>query len=298
MKRVTDIRQLEIIADQIREEIIKMLVKAGSGHSAGPLGMADVFTALYFNILHHDPKNPYGKDRDRMILSNGHICPVLYATLAKAGYFPLKELATLRKLNSRLQGHPHIHSLPGIETTTGPLGQGISVATGMAYAGKMDRKKHTVFVSTGDGELNEGQCWEAFMFAAKYKLDNLIAFVDRNNIQIDGNTEDIMPLEPVADKFRAFNWHVIEIDGNNMRQIIAAFTKAKQYTGKPIVIICKTIPGKGVSFMEKRFEWHGKPPIKEEALIALHELCEKECRLKNYNSEESKDLMNLRDKLE
>jgi len=283
MKKVANIRELEILADEIREEIIRMLVEAGSGHSAGPLGMADVFTALYFNILKHNPKNPWWNDRDRVILSNGHICPVWYATLAKAGYFPVKELKTLRKLGSRLQGHPHMHSAPGVENTAGPLGQGTSVACGIAYSAKMDKRNYNVFLLTGDGELDEGQCWEAFMFAGKYKLDNLIAFVDRNHIQIDGNTDDIMPLEPLADKFRAFNWYVVEINGNDMKQVLSAAKKAKAYKGKPTVIICKNIPGKGVSFMEKRFEWHGKPPNKEQGLVALKELTKEECELRGLD---------------
>lgn len=284
MKKITSIKELEILAEEIRIEIIKMLAEAGSGHSAGPLGMADVFTALYFNILNHDPKNPWKESRDRIILSNGHICPVLYATLAKRGYFPISELKTLRKINSRLQGHPHMHSAPGVENTAGPLGQGISVGVGMAYDLKNNKKKNHVFLSTGDGELDEGQCWEAFMFAGKYKLDNLTAFVDRNHIQIDGNTDDIMPLKPLRDKFEAFNWHVIEIDGNNMKEILSAFNKAKTHKGKPTVIICHTIPGKGVKFMEKRYEWHGKPPNKEQAVVALKELAKEECKIKGIDT--------------
>ncbi len=291
MKKVINIRELEILADEIREELIKMLTEAGSGHSGGPLGMTDVFTALYFNILNHNPQRPSWEKRDRVILSNGHICPILYTTLAKAGYFPLSELKTLRKLNSRLQGHPHRNSAPGVENTAGPLAQGTSIAAGIAYGAKMDKKKYKVFLSMSDGELNEGQCWEAFMFASKYRLDNLIGFVDRNNIQIDGNTENIMPLEPFTDKFKAFNWHVIEINGNNMKEILAAFNKAKHHEGKPTVIICKTIPGKGVSFMEKRYEWHGKVPIKEEALEALHQICEDECKLRGFNAEKCKELI-------
>ena len=298
MKKINDIKGLEILADDIREEIIRMLLSAGSGHSGGPLGIADVFTALYFNIMNHEPKKPWWDGRDRLILSNGHICPVLYATLAKSGYFPLSELKTLRKIGSRLQGHPHMHSLPGIETSGGPLGQGTSIAAGMAYGAKMDGKKYKVFLSMGDGELDEGQCWEAFMFAGKYKLDNLIGFVDRNRIQIDGNTEDIMPLEPLADKFRAFNWHVIEIDGNDMKQILSAFIKARGHEGKPTVIICKTIPGKGVSFMERRFEWHGKTPVKEEAIIALQQISVDECKIKGYDYDDCKKLINRSLRLE
>jgi transketolase len=292
IKRVTDIKRLEILSDNIREDIIKMLVEAGSGHSAGPLGMADVFTALYFNIMDHNPKDSEWKDRDRFILSNGHICPLLYAVLARSGYFSIKELSTLRKLGSILQGHPHRHSAPGIETSTGPLGQGSSVAAGIAYGAKMDKKRFKVFLSMGDGECDEGQCWETFMFAGKNKLDNLIAFIDRNFIQIDGNTEQIMPLEPLADKIRSFNWNVQVINGNNMKQIISAFSKAKKSKGKPNMVICKTVPGKGVSFMERRFEWHGKVPVKDEALKALHEICEHECKLRKWDSQKCKMLIN------
>lgn len=295
---IKSVKELEILADEIREELIRTLTEAGSGHSGGPLGMADVFTALYFNILDHNPKNPLWQDRDRLILSNGHICPILYVALAKAGYFPMKELKTLRKLNSRLQGHPHRRPEIGIENSGGPLGQGTSVATGIAYGAKMDNKNYHIFLSMGDGELNEGQCWESFMFAAKNKLDNLIGFVDRNHIQIDGYTEDIMPLEPLAAKFRAFNWHVIEIDGNNMKQIINAFTEAKKHKGSPTVVLCKTTPGKGVSFMEKKYEWHGRVPVKQEAEIALEQLCHAECNLKGYDKDKCKELMERCSKLE
>lgn len=272
MRKISSVKELRVIADEIREEIIKMLVEAKSGHSAGPLGTADIFTALYFNIMNHNPKNPWEKNRDRLILSNGHICPVLYAVLAKSGYFPLGELKTLRKINSRLQGHPHMHSAPGVENTAGPLGQGVSVAAGIAYGAKIDKKNYKIFLSMSDGELEEGQTWEALMFAGKNKLDNLIGFVDRNNIQIDGKTEEIMPLEPLAEKFRAFNWNVIEANGNDMEKILHAFGEAKKRGEKPSVIIFKTVPGKGVSFMEGKFEWHGKPPTKEEGAIALQEI--------------------------
>lgn len=295
---ITNIKELEILADKIREDLIHTLTEAGSGHSGGPLGMADVFTALYFNVLKHNPKKPLWPDRDRLILSNGHICPILYTALAHAGYFPIKELKTLRKLNSRLQGHPHRNPSIGIETSGGPLGQGTSTAAGIAYGAKMDNKKYRVFLSMGDGELNEGQCWESFMFAAKNKLDNLIGFVDRNHIQIDGFTEDIMPLEPLASKFRAFNWHVIEINGNDMRQILKAFNEAKNHKGSPTVVLCKTIPGKGVSFMEKKYEWHGRVPVKQEAEIALEQLCSTECKLKGYDKEKCKELMERCSKLE
>lgn len=268
----TDYRKLEETANLIRQDIIKMLLEAGSGHSAGPLGMADVFTALYFNILNHDPKNPDWEDRDRLILSNGHICPVRYATMAHAGYFPITELKTLRKLGSRLQGHPHRGALPGIETTSGPLGSGLSQASGLALAGRLDKASWRVICLMSDGEQEEGNTWEAAMMAGKYKLNNLTALMDRNNIQIDGFTEDIMPLEPLRDKYEAFNWHVIEIDGHNMEEIIDAFSQAKAIFEKPTLIIAHTIPGKGVDFMENKFEWHGKPPNKEEAEEALKQL--------------------------
>lgn len=264
---------LEQKANDIRKSIVNALLTAGTGHSAGPLGMADVFTALYFHVMKHDPKNPKMEERDRFVLSAGHICPVQYATLAHAGYFPVAEFeATLRKLGTRFQGHPHNLTTPGVENSAGPLGQGTSVAAGIALAGLMDSKRWRVYCVTGDGELEEGQCWEAIWFAGKNKLHNLTFLVDRNNIQIDGFTEDIMPLEPLADKFAAFGWHVLEVDGHNFRQIIDACSEAKSIFEKPTVIICHTIPGKGVDFMEWKFEWHGKPPNKAEAEIALKEL--------------------------
>ena len=266
------IKQLKRKANEIRQDIVKMLLKASSGHSAGPLGMADIFTALYFSVLQHNPKKPLWEDRDRVILSNGHICPVLYATLAHADYFPKKELGTLRKLGTRLQGHPHRGSLPGIENTSGPLGQGLSQAIGMAIAAKMDKKKHVVYCLMSDGEHDEGQTWEAIMLAGKLHLDNLTCMMDRNNIQIDGMTEDIMPLESLKAKYEAFNWHVLEIDGHNVEAIIDACNSAKAIVEKPVMIIAHTIPGKGVDFMEFQYEWHGKPPNKDEAKLALHEL--------------------------
>ncbi len=266
------IKKLEEKANLIGQDIIKMLVEAGSGHSAGPLGMADIFTALYFNILNHDPKNPGWPERDRLILSNGHICPVRYATMAHAGYFPISELATLRKLGTRLQGHPHRTTLPGMETTSGPLGSGLSQAAGLALAGRIDNASFRVFCLMSDGEQDEGNTWEAVMFAGKNKLHNLTALIDRNNIQIDGFTEDIMPLENLRAKYEAFNWHVIEIDGHNFEEIIAAFGQAKAIFERPTVIIAHVIPGKGVEFMENKFEWHGKPPSPEEAKLALAEL--------------------------
>jgi transketolase len=263
---------LELLANKIREDIIKMLLEAGSGHSAGSLGMADIFTAMYFHILNHDPKNPNLPDRDRLVLSNGHICPVLYATMARAGYFPLEELKTLRKLNTRLQGHPHRESLPGLETTSGPLGSGLSQAIGMALAAKLNKKKYRIYCLTSDGEHDEGNIWEAIMFAGKNKLNNITAIMDRNNIQIDGFTENVMPLESIKAKYEAFNWHVLEIDGHDISQIVDAVSEAQAIFEKPTMIIAHTIPGKGVSFMERDFAWHGIPPNKEQAVAALKEL--------------------------
>lgn len=253
-------KKLAETANTIREHIIEMLEEAGSGHSAGPLGMADVFTAMYFEILNIDPKKPNWPDRDRLVLSNGHICPVWYATLAQRGYFPVSELKTLRKLSTRLQGHPHIGEPPGVENSGGPLGQGLSQAIGMALAASLDGKKWRVNAMLSDGELDEGQNWEAILFAGKNKLRNLTAWVDRNNIQIDGFTENVMPLEPLRAKFEAFNWHVLEIDGHNFREIVDAANEAKAIYEKPTVVICHTIPGKGVDFMENNYLWHGTPP--------------------------------------
>ncbi|MGH7196584.1 MAG: transketolase [Candidatus Saccharimonadales bacterium] len=267
------IPQLEKKANEIRIDLIKMLEHAGSGHSAGPLDLADIFTALYFNILKHDPKNPDWDERDILILSNGHCTPIRYVTMAHAGYFPKEELKTLRRFGSRLQGHPERTRLPGIETTSGPLGSGLSQAAGMAKALLMDNN-HTrwVYCITSDGEHDEGNFWEGAMFAAKYKLHNLIAIVDRNNIQIDGNTEDIMPLENLRAKWEAFGWHVIEIDGHNMESIIDACSMARAIVEAPTVIIAHTIPGKGVPFMEYDYHWHGAPPNSEQAKEALKKL--------------------------
>jgi len=268
----TDIEFLEKKANDIRADIIKILVEAGSGHSAGPLGMADIFTALYFAVLNIDPKRPLWEERDRVILSNGHICPVWYPTLSHRGFFPHEELFTLRKLNSRLQGHPHAFALPGVENTGGPLGQGLSQAVGKALAARMDKKKWWTYCLLSDGEHDEGQTWEAIMFAGKEKFGNLTAIVDRNNIQIDGFTEDVMPLEPLKEKYESFGWHVQEIDGHNMEAIIDSCNEAKAIFNKPSVIIAHTIPGKGVDFMERDWTWHGKPPKEDEAKIALKEL--------------------------
>lgn len=271
MKKLS-IKKLEEKANEIRQDIIKMLLAAGSGHSAGPLGMADVFTALYFNILNHDPKKPMWDERDRLFLSNGHIVPVRYAAMAEAGYFSKAKLKTLRKLGSPLQGHPERERMPALETTSGPLGSGLAQAAGYAYAARMDDRRFRIFCITSDGEHDEGNHWEAVMFAGKYRLSNLTTFVDRNNIQIDGHTEEVMPLEPLKEKYESFNWNVIEIDGHNMEEIINAVGEARAIYEKPTVIICHTIPGKGVSFMENMPEWHGKPPNKKEAREALHEL--------------------------
>ncbi|MCE9585120.1 transketolase [Candidatus Nomurabacteria bacterium] len=275
---------LEKKANDIRISILESLIEAKSGHTAGPLGMADIFTLFYFHILRHDPKNPSWPERDRVILSNGHICPLLYAVMAHAGYFPIEELKTLRKFGARLQGHPHREYLPYVETSSGPLGLGLSQAVGMALADRMDNGKNTekyIYCFMSDGEHNEGNTWEAMMLAGKEKLRNLIAIVDRNNIQIDGFTEDVMPLEPLADKWRAFNWHVIEVSGHNFQALNEAIEEAQAIYEKPTVIIAHTIPGKGVKEFERDFRWHGTPPgfgpedkIKksEQGKVALDEL--------------------------
>ncbi len=256
--------EIELKANDIRMSIIEMLMSAGSGHTAGPLGMSDIFATLYFHILKHDPKKPDWTERDRLVLSNGHICPVLYASMAHAGYFPIEELKTLRKFGSRLQGHPHREYLPMIENSSGPLGSGLSQSVGMALADRIDGKENdrTIFCLMSDGEHNEGNTWEGIMLGGKERLHNLIAIVDRNNIQIDGNTEDVMPLEPLKDKWEAFNWHVQEIDGHNIVEIIDAVNRAKAVYERPSVIIAHTIPGKGVKEFERDYRWHGNPPGK------------------------------------
>lgn len=262
-------------AKDIRISIIEMLFKAKSGHSAGPLGMADIFATLYFSEMKHDAKNPFWELRDRLVLSNGHICPVLYASMAHAGYFDLEKLFTLRQFGSILQGHPHREFLPSLETSSGPLGSGLSQAVGMAIADKRDFKDATsrfIYCLISDGEQNEGQTWEAALLAPREKLDNLIVIVDRNYIQIDGNTETILPLDPMDKKWEAFNWHVQTIDGHDVEGIIGAINIAKATKNKPSIIIAKTIPGKGVSFMENDYTWHGKAPNAEEAEKALAEL--------------------------
>ncbi len=259
-----EVTHLELKANDIRQSIIEMLIAAGSGHTAGPLGMADIFSLLYFNVLKHDPKNPDWEERDRLVLSNGHICPVLYATMAHAGYFPVEELTTLRQFGTRLQGHPHRSALPGLETTSGPLGSGLSQAVGMALGFRMDNPYTSKFVYclTGDGELQEGQIWEALFLAGKEKIHNLIVIVDRNGIQIDGYTKDVMPLEPLREKFEAFNFDVQEVDGHNMRMVADAIGKAQSVYSQPSVIIAHTIPGKGVEAFERDYRWHGNPPGK------------------------------------
>jgi transketolase len=257
-----EVLQLSLKGNDIRETIIEMLAAAGSGHTSGPLGMADIFAALYFRVLRHDPKNPDWPERDRLLLSNGHITPVRYAAMAHAGYFPVEECLTLRKFGSRLQGHPERDFLPGLETTSGPLGSGISQAAGIALAARMDKKEFRVYCATSDGEHEEGNTWEGVMFAGKYRLNNLTAVMDRNNIQIDGDTEDVMPLEPLRDKYEAFNWHVIEVDGHDIPQFIAACEEAKAVREKPTMILAHTIPGKGVKEIENDYRWHGNPPGK------------------------------------
>lgn len=274
MDSITDdqVLRVENVANLLRQEVIHMLVEAGSGHVAGPLGMAEIISTLYFHVMRHDPKDPLKEDRDRFVLSNGHTCPVVYAALAHAGYFPPSELRTLRKLGSRLQGHPHRGALPGIETTSGPLGSGLAQGVGMALAARMDKARWRTFVMTSDGEHQEGNHWEAVLAAGKYRLSNLVQIIDRNVIQIDGFTEDVMPLEPMADKYRSFNWNVLEVNGHDVRALVAAFTEAKATWEKPTVIIAHTTPGKGVDFMENKYEWHSKVMKPEEIKKALHEL--------------------------
>lgn len=269
------IQYLESKAVDIRSSIIEMLVEAKSGHTAGPLGMTDIMTALYFEVLAHDPKNPSWEGRDRFILSNGHTAPVLYATMAHAGYFPVDELITLRKFKSRLQGHPHREWLSGLETSSGPLGSGLSQAVGMALADRIDNgvgSAKQFYCFMGDGELNEGQVWEAMMQAGKERIQNLTIIIDRNNIQIDGFTENVMPLEPLAAKLESFGFHVQEIDGHNMEDILRAFGTAKAVFEKPSAIIAHTIPGKGVHNFERDFKWHGMPPNKDQGASALIEI--------------------------
>lgn len=291
------LKELKLKANKARQLLIGALDAArentGSGHTGGPLGMADIFTAMYFHILNHKPENPDWEDRDRLILSNGHICPIRYVSMAQAGYFPSEELKTLRKFETRLQGHPHRTALPGVETTSGPLGEGISQAIGIALSGKIDKKTYMTYVLTSDGEHQEGNIWEAAMFAGKLKLNNFIQIIDYNNMQIDGNVEDIMPLEPFRAKYEAFNWHVIDVDGNDIKSFIDAIKEAKTINNKPVIIIAHTIPGKGVSYMEGNYKWHGMPPglkdvdgappKEEQVKVALAELKAEEERIRNEN---------------
>lgn len=269
------INELQIKANDIRISIVEMLHKAGSGHTAGPLGMSDLFAALYFEIMNHDPKNPDWDERDWLFLSNGHTVPVRYAAMAHAGYFPLEELSTLRQFGTRLQGHPERHALPGIEHTSGPLGTGIGQAAGVAYGLRIDDKKNHVYCVTGDGELNCGNIWESAMFAGHHKLSNLTVVVDRNNIQINGVTEEVMTLEDLPGKWESFGWHVIEVDGHNIQQFVDAVNQAKAIQNKPTCIIAHTIPGKGIDEIENEFHWHGKPPVTEERDRFITELQER-----------------------
>ena len=277
--------QLEHHANHVRKNIIRMLEAAGSGHSAGPLGLAEIVTTLYLDIMKVRPKQPEWAERDYFFLSNGHCVPVQYAALAEAEFIDESELLTLRKLGSRLQGHPERKLLPGLENTSGPLGSGLSQAAGVAYSLQyIDKQPHRfVYVVTGDGELNEGNIWEAAMFAGKYKLGQIITFIDRNNIQIDGNTEDVMPLEDLAAKWRSFGWHVQEIDGHNIESIQDAASMAQAISNRPSVIIAHTIPGKGVDFMEYDYRWHGAPPNKEQAKRALRKLRTLDGKIRSEN---------------
>ncbi len=266
------ITELALQANAIRISIIDMISEAGSGHTAGPLGMADIFTALYFEILRHDPHHPEWEERDRLFLSNGHIVPIRYAVMAHAGYFPLSELSTLRKFRSRLQGHPERDRLSGLEHTSGPLGTGLGQASGVAYGARLDNKNFYTYCVLGDGELDGGNIWESAMFASHHQLDHLVAIVDRNNIQINGTTENVMKLEPLAEKWKSFGWHVIEIDGHNMQEFVDAVNQAKAIYQQPTCIIAHTIPGKGIAEIENRYEWHGKSPNAQEKERFIAEL--------------------------
>jgi len=269
------IKELELTANRVRQTIIEMLIPAGAGHTAGPLGMADIFTALYFHVLKHDPKNPAWPERDRLILSNGHICPVRYSAMYHAGYdITPEELKTFRKIGSRLEGHPNMRRLPALETSSGPLGEGLSQACGFALAARMDgnQNKYHIWCLTSDGEHEEGMTWEAVLLAAKYKLSNMTVIIDYNNIQIDGNVSDVMPLESIRAKYEAFNWHVLEMNGHDMQDIISTLEEAKSIQDRPTFIIAHTTPGKGVDFMENNYKWHGVPPNKEQAIEAMRQL--------------------------
>lgn len=280
-----DIAELQKVSTKLRKHVINMLVEAGSGHSAGALGLADILACLYFKILQVEPKNPNWAQRDRLVLSNGHTCPILYAALAEKGFFPVSQLKRLRKIDAMLQGHPHNKTIPGVDASSGPLGQGLSQAIGIALAAKLSEQKYETFCILSEGDLNEGNTWEAFMFAAKMRLNNLTVIIDRNNIQIDGYTEDVMPLEPLDDKLEAFGWHVIQIDGHNIEEIVNSINMSKSIFERPVVIIAHTIPGYGVDFVEYKFEWHGKPPNKKQAQSALKQLRTLEGKINCYDTE-------------
>jgi transketolase len=269
---MSDLREIQELAKQIRIEIIKMVTAANSGHPGGPLGLADIYAALYKSVMIHDPKNPNWDKRDRLILSNGHVCAVRYAAMGLTGYFPREELLTFRNINSRLQGHPSTRYMEGIESSSGSLGQGLSVAAGLALGARLKSESHKVYACISDGECGEGMTWEAAQSAVHYKLDNLIAFMDRNFIQIDGNTEEVMRLEPLGKKFETFGWNLIEADGHDIQAILDSFAKAKSHTGGPTLIVFRTVLGKGVSYMENQAKWHGTPPSKEQEAQALQEL--------------------------
>lgn len=270
--KLTDIKDLEKMANKVRKGIIEAVYSNKSGHPGGSLSVADILTVLYFNVMNIDKKNPKWEDRDRLVLSKGHCSPALYSCLANRGYFPVEDLKTFRNINSYLQGHPDMKKIPGVDMTTGSLGQGLSAANGMAIAGKMDGKDYRVYCILGDGEIEEGQIWEAAMSSCKYKLDNLCVVVDNNNLQIDGTVEEVMSPYPIDEKFRSFGFEIIKIDGHNLNEIIDAFDVAKNVKGKPVCIIAKTIKGKGISYMENQVGWHGKAPNEEQYKMAIEEL--------------------------
>ncbi len=270
--KINSAKELRLMANTLRQDIVRMLVPAASGHFAGPLGLSEIFTALFFNEMKYDVKKPDWAGRDRFVLSNGHCAPVFYAAMGRAGYYPIEETLKLRSLGSRFQGHPSRHWMPQVENSSGPLGEGLAIACGMALAGKLDKADWRVYCVTSDGEHQEGSTWEAVMLANKYKLDNLVALCDRNYIQIDGKTEDVMPLGDMAEKYRAFGWHAITVDGNNIAAILSALAEARATKGKPTMIIADTVPGKGVSFAENNYKWHGIAPKPEEAQKAIAEL--------------------------
>ena len=274
-KKIEDIKELEQISKKIRKGIIEAVYSNKSGHPGGSLSIADILTVLYFNQMNINPENPKDENRDRLVLSKGHCAPALYSSLANRGYFVVEELQTFRNINGRLQGHPDMKHIPGVDMTTGSLGQGLSAANGMAIAGKIDNKNYRVYCILGDGEIEEGQVWEAAMASSKYKLDNLCVIVDNNNLQIDGTIEEVMSSYPIDEKFKSFGFQIINIDGHNIKEIIDAFDVAKNIKGKPTCIIAKTIKGKGVSFMENKAEWHGKAPSEEEYKKAIEEIMQK-----------------------